>query len=282
MAFDPADLPGPLIDQYRKGHCGLLVGAGASVGAGLPNWGDFLKGMLAEAKTSVGIGADKVADYESLIAQGRYLMAASGLKSDLGSFFAGYIRRVFIEPKPEPTALHEAMLKLEKLQFVVTTNYDSLIERTFRQRDPDVTVCTFKDAGEVRRSLSSRDFFILKAHGDAGRSGDGIILTEQDYRSILFKEPAYQHMLATMFSMYTVVFVGASMTDPELNLMLNYVASTFSPDSGPTHYAVLTKEKINEVEKERWFKDFKIRVVPVSSADEYKELTEMLLALAAS
>ena len=282
MAFDPADLPGPLIDEYKKGRCGLLVGAGASVGAGLPNWGDFLRGMLAETKTSVGLSDSKVGDYTSLIDQGRYLMAASGLKADLGSFFADYIRRVFIESRPVPTDVHQAMLELAQLQFVLTTNYDSLIERTFRVRDPDVTVCTFKDAGEVRRSLSSRDFFILKAHGDAGRSGDGIILTEQDYRNILFKEPAYQHMLATMFSMYTMVFIGASMTDPELNLMLNYVASTFSPDSGPTHYAALTKEKINEVEKERWFKDFKIRVIPVSSADEYKELTELLLALAIS
>ena len=84
-----------------------------------------------------------------------------------------------------------------------------------------------------------------------------------------------------MFSMYTVVFVGASMTDPEVNLMLNYVASTFAPDSGPTHYALLTKEKVNEVEKERWFKDFKIRVVSVSSADEYAELTEFVDLLAA-
>jgi hypothetical protein len=282
MAFDPASLPPTLIEEYRKGRCGLLVGAGASAGAKLPQWGDFLRGMLAETKASVGLSAQKLTDYAQLIDQGRYLMVAGGLKSDLGSLFAGYIRRIFIESKPAPTDLHKAMTKLTQLQFVLTTNYDSLIERTYRTEDPDVTVCTFRDAGEVRRSLSSREFFILKAHGDAARSGDGIILTEEDYRNILFKEPAYQHMLATMFSMYTMVFVGASMTDPEINLMLNYVASTFTPDTGPTHYAALTKEKVNEVEKERWFKDFKIRVIPVSNADEYKELTEFVEALAAA
>lgn len=282
MAFDPGTIPGSLLQEYAKGRCGLLVGAGASVGAGLPQWGDLLRQMVAEAKDNVGISDEKVSDYESLIDQGRYLMAASGLKTDLGSFFAGFIRRVFVDSKPAPTELHEAIAQLAQLQFVLTTNYDTLIERTFRKNDPDVTVCTFKDAGEVRRSLSSREFFILKAHGDATKSGDGIILTEQDYRNILFKEPAYQHMPATMFSMYTVIFAGASMTDPEVNLMLNYVASTFAPDSGPTHYALLTKEKINEVEKERWFKDFKIRVIPVSSADEYAELAEFVLALAAS
>lgn len=282
MTFDPANIPSPLIDEYKKGRCGLFVGAGASAGAGLPAWGEFLRGMLAQTRSSVGITDAKASDYKALIDSGRYLMAASGLKSDLGSYFADYVRHVFIEAKPVPTDLHTAILELQQLQFVLTTNYDSLIERAYRTRDADVTVCTFKDAGEVRRSLASRDFFILKAHGDAGRSGDGIVLTEQDYRNILFKEPAYQHMLATMFSMYTVVFVGTSMTDPEVNLMLNYIASTFSPESGPTHYAALPKEKVNEVERERWFKDYKIRVIPISSAHEHKELPEFLRALAAA
>jgi hypothetical protein len=282
MAFDPALIPKPLIEDYKKGRCGLLVGAGASAGAKLPQWGQFLELMTEEAQASAGISDTKVADYKALIAKGRYLTAASGLKTDLSGQFAGFIKRVFVQPTAKPTPLHEAMPKLDKLAFVITTNYDTLIERAYRDHNPDVTLCTFKDAGEVRRSLSSREFFILKAHGDAMRSGEGIILTEQDYRQILFREPAYQHMLATMFSMYSMIFVGASMTDPEINLMLNYLADTFSPDNGPSHYAALTAEEVNEVEKERWFKDFNIRVIPVSSADEYKELPEFLRALAAA
>jgi SIR2-like domain len=280
MAFDPTSIPRSLIEDYEKSRCGLLVGAGASAGAKLPQWGQFLELMTKEAQASAGITDEKAADYRKLIAEGRYLMAASGLKTDLGALFAGFIKRVFVEPKAKPTPLHDAMPTLDKLQFVITTNYDTLIERAYREHDPDVTVYTFKDVGEVRRSLSSRQFFILKAHGDASRSGDGIILTDQDYRQILFREPAYQHMLATMFSMYSMIFVGASMTDPEINLMLNYLADTFSPNSGPIHYAALTKEKVNEVEKERWFKDFNVRIIPVSSADEYKELPEFLAALA--
>ncbi|RDD72741.1 SIR2 family NAD-dependent protein deacylase [Paracoccus versutus] len=282
MAFNPSLMPEPLIQEYSKGRVGLLVGAGASAGAGLPMWGKFLEDMLTYAKSSGSVSDAKAANYAALIETGKYLPAASGLKAELGSYFADYVKKIFVDSRPKPTALHDAMLALDQLQFVLTTNYDTLLERTFRTKDADVTVCTYKDAGEVRRSLHRREFFILKAHGDASRSGDGIILTEQDYRAILFKEPAYQHMLATMFSMYTMVFVGASMTDPELNLMLNYVASTFQPDSGPTHYAALTKERINEIEMERWFKDFKIKVIPVSEEDEYVELTEMIKILAKS
>lgn len=282
MAFDPRRVPAPLVQEYLKSRCGLLVGAGASAGAGLPMWGDLLRLMVEEAKVSVDLSDEKAGEYEKLIGDGRFLTAASGLKDDLGAFFAGFIRRVFVESKLSPTPLHAAFTQLDFLQFVLTTNYDTLIERAFREKDPDVTVCSYQDAGEVRRSLSSREFFILKAHGDATNSGAGVILTEQDYRNILFKEPAYQHMLATMFSMYTVIFVGASMSDPELNLMLNYVAGTFQPDTGPIHYALLTKERVTEVEKQRWFKDFKIKIVAVSSADEYAELREFIEALAAT
>ena len=279
MAFDMKALPAPLVTEYKKGHCGVLVGAGASAGAGLPQWDALLRLMVDEAKACVDLSDAKAAEYQALIEGGKYLTAASGLKDDLGAFFADFVRKVFVDKKYSPTDLPKVLVGLDRQQFVVTTNYDTLIEKAYRVKDDDVTVCTFKEAGEVRRSLSSREFFILKAHGDATKSGAGIILTEQDYRNILFREPAYQHMLATMFSMYTMVFIGASMTDPELNLMLNYVSSTFQPDSGPIHYAVLTKEKVTEVEKERWFKDFKIKVVAVSSAEEYRELTEFVIAL---
>jgi hypothetical protein len=279
MTFNSKLIPKHLIDAYTRERCGLLVGAGASVNAGLPQWGGFLTKMVEMAQNNQTITKRKANNYIKLIKDGRYLMAASGLKSDLGSYFTEFLRRIFLDRTATPTQLHDAIVTLQLLQFVLTTNYDTLIELAYRRVDPHVTVCSFKDVGEVRHSISQREFFILKAHGDANRTGEGIILTEQDYRTILFREPAYQALLAAMFSVYTIIFIGASMTDPEINLMLNYIASTFPPDSGPTHYAAMTKEKMTEVERERWFRDFKIQIISVSSADEYAELTEFLVAL---
>lgn len=280
MAFDAELIPKNLIDQYNKKHCGLLVGAGASAGAGMPLWNNFLEKLTQAALDNKTIGEERAAEYTKLIGDHKFLPAASGLKEDLGPYFDDLVTEIFVRSKPEQTDLHKAFLKLEHLQFVLTTNYDTLLERAWREKDPDVSVCTYKNTGEVRRGLSAREFFILKAHGDASRVGDGIILTEKDYRQVLFKEPAYQNMLATMFSMYTIVFVGASMNDPEIGLMLNYIASTFTGSAGPTHYAALTKEQITEIEQDRWFKDFNVKVIPVSSDNEYQELTEFVEELA--
>ncbi len=280
MAFNPARIPEKLKEAYLANRCAVLVGAGASAGAGLPLWGKLLDNMISAAEGHLVISADKAAQYRLLAGKPeKYLTVASGLKDDLKVYFDEFVESTFVTPRPIPTGLHEALVALEKLQFVLTTNYDTIIERAYRVRDPDVSVCTFKEIGEIQRRLSKREFFILKAHGDATKVTNGIILTDVDYRELLFRQRGYQSLLSSMFTMFTIVFVGASMTDPELTLLLSYISDAFTPSAGPSHFALMAKEDITEVERERWFKDFNVHVIPISSADKYAELTEFLVAL---
>jgi hypothetical protein len=284
MSFDAARIPENLKEAYRQKRCALLVGAGASVGAGLPNWGGLLVKMIAEAEAHGVISAERISEYRALVVDpSKFLMIASALKDDLGPYFDGFIRSTFVAPKPQPTSLHKAMVRAENLQFVLTTNYDGIIEKAYRAGGKDdVTVCDFTDTGEVQRGLSKREFFILKAHGDATKIGNGIILTEADYRNILYRQRAYQSLLSAMFTMFTIVFVGASMTDPEIKLLLNYIADSFSPSSGPTHYALMADEGLTKVEQSRWFKDLNVQLIPINKADNYAELPDFMDALHAS
>jgi hypothetical protein len=282
MAFDPTKIPDALRQAYSAGRCAVLVGAGASKGAGLPLWNELLEKMIDSAVSHKVISREKEAQYRALARRtDKFLMVASGLKDDLGSHFDQFIEEAFITPKPSPTALHGALVELDKLQFVLTTNYDTLLERAFRKRDDDVSVCSFTDAGELQRRLSRREFFILKAHGDATKLGNKIVLTDVDYRSLLFGQRAYQSLLSTMFTMFTIVFIGASMTDPEIGLLLNFIADSFSPNAGPTHYALMSSEDVTDVEKDRWFKDFKIQLITVSKESDYAEITQFLRELGA-
>ncbi len=280
MPFDNARIPDKLKQAYKERRCAILVGAGASAGAGLPLWTRFLELMITEAEAHLVIPPAKAKEYRDLSSNpGKFLLVASGLKEDLQVYFDEFVVNTFIAPKPTPTDMHQALVALDRTQFIVTTNYDTLIERAYRAKDPDVSVCTFNDAGEVQRRLSKREFFILKAHGDAAKVGSGIILTDADYRNILFRQRAYQSLLSAMFTMFTVIFVGASMTDPEIMLLLNYLADSFAPGSGPSHFALMAEEDVTSVEKDRWFKDFNIHLIPVSKADHYVEVTEFLVAL---
>lgn len=74
-------------------------------------------------------------------------------------------------------------------------------------------------------------------------------------------------------------FIGASMTDPELRLLLNLILDAFATTFGPNHYALMTEEDITVVERDRWMKDMKVNVIPVSKADNYAEVTEFLREL---
>ncbi|MER9260546.1 SIR2 family protein [Mesorhizobium sp. M0619] len=281
MAFDPNRIPDNLKAAYRDKRCAVLVGAGASVGAGLPTWGKFLSDMIGVAESHRVIGDHKAAEYRKLVSDpAKYLMIAASLKEDMSAYFDEFIDQTFMAPKPRPTDLHRSLTQADRLQFVLTTNYDIVIEQAYRAAGMyDVSVCTFTDTGEVQRRLSKREFFILKAHGDASRVGNGIILTEVDYRNIIYRHRAYQSLLSAMFTMFTIVFVGASMTDPEIKLLLSYIADAFSPTSGPSHFALMAEEDITNVEKDRWLRDMKVQLIPVSKANEYKEVTEFIRAI---
>lgn len=283
MAFDPDRIPDQLKKAYSDGRCALLVGAGASGGAKLPLWDDLLVQMVEAGVRNRVIGPEKEAEYRTLIKDpGHWLMVAGALKEDLRLSFNDFIETVFIKSKPQPTDLHRAITSLDRLKFVVTTNYDTLIERSYRAAgDDDVSVLTFKNADELQRRLAQRKFFILKAHGDAAKVGDGIVLTEVDYREVLYRQRAYQSLLQAIFTMFTVVFVGASMNDPEIRLLLGFIADAFTPGSGPNHFALMVDEEVTTVQEQRWNRDFNVQVIRVSNAANYQEITDFVVALQA-
>ncbi len=281
MAFDLQRIPTSLKDAYRNHRCAFLVGAGASKGAGLPLWGEFLGDLVATAEGEALIGRTRGDMYRGLLARPeKFLMVAAAIKSELGPLFDETIERIFLKSGARPTDLHHGIVKLDKLPFVLTINYDTLIEDAYLAAGKKIAASSFVNAGDVHRRLSKREFFLLKAHGDANRVGDGIILTEVDYRSLLYSNPGYRSLLAVMFTMFSVVFVGASMADPEVNLLLGYISDAFSSTSGPMHYALLAEDDISDAERERWMTDFKVHIIKISKADNYKELTEFVHALA--
>ena len=280
MAFDSSRIPQSLKEAYKNRRCAVYVGAGASKPAGLPLWSGMLQAMLDRAVAEHLVDEKTRKEYEALIGNpSKSLMVASALKDVLGRYFDDFIRATFVAPKPKPTQLHHGLVKLTDLQFVITTNYDALIERAYQAIDPDVVVCTFRDIGATQSSLSNREFFILKAHGDATKVGNGIVMTDADYRELLYRQRAYQAMLASMFTMYTIVFVGASMADPELQLLLSYISDVFLPTSGPQHYALMAEEDTGEIERRHWRKDFNVNIIPVSKENDYAEVAEFVEAL---
>lgn len=276
MPLRKKDVPAPLLEAYAEGKCGIFIGAGLSMGAGLPNWFQLLRllidrgedaGMMTKAKAD---DCRQLADDSS-----KYLMLAEELREVLGTDFKTAIEEIFGNSDLEPTETHCQLPVLKKNRFIITTNYDMLIERAFASAMQFRQGYKYYEAHALLRDLYQRRFFLLKAHGDAQTAAEEIVLTDKDYRRLLYSEPGYQSALQSIFTMYSVIFLGSSLQDPELRLLLTYVNAAF-PQGGIPHYALMTTDDAGETERRRWGKDYNMKIVPISSDENFRDINLFL------
>jgi hypothetical protein len=167
---------------------------------------------------------------------------------------------------------------LKNNKFIITTNYDLLIEKAFANNKVYRSSYKYYEAHAIQRELFRRNFFLLKAHGDATTAAENIVLTDKDYRRLLYQQPGYQSALQSMFTMYSVIFIGCSLGDPDLKLLLNYINVAF-PQGGIPHYALMTTETTSETERGRWKKDYNMRIIQISSENDYEDIEIFLKIL---
>ena len=281
MALEKEHIPTELFEAYKQGKCGVFVGAGLSRGAGLPDWAGLLRSLIDKAEADYSIPKGKADDCRQLADDpGKFLMLAQEMKEILGVEFKSVIEDVFGQDDLQPTQAHELLTSLVLNKFIITTNYDMLIEKAFAKKEQYRQGYKYYEAHALQRDLYKRAFFILKAHGDAKTAPEHIILTDKDYRRVLYKEPGYQSALQSIFTMYSVIFLGSSLEDPELRLLLNYINAAF-PEGGIPHYALMTTDQVGDTERGRWRKDYNMRIIPISSDDNYEDINRFLRFLKA-
>ena len=276
MPFTKERIPRPLLEAYADKKCGLFIGAGLSVGAGLPNWSQLLQKLITRSVENGVMTEEKAEDCLTLARNSsKYLMLAEELREVLGTDFKTAIEEIFRDDNVNPTDTHALLARMKKNQFIITTNYDLLIERAFAAAQVFRQGYKYYEAHALLRDLYQRQFFLLKAHGDAQTAAEQIVLTDKDYRRLLYREPGYQSALQSIFTMYSVIFIGSSLQDPELRLLLNYVNAAF-PEGGIPHYALMTEDDAGKTERRRWERDYNMRVIAISADDNYGDVNRFL------
>jgi len=279
MALDISDIPTELTESYISGKCGFFVGAGLSYGAGFPDWRGLLNGLIDRAEADNSLMSDKAAECRKLAEDpNKYLMLAGEMKDILGVEFKAFIEETFANDSIEPREVHDLLVRLKKNNFIITANYDLLIEKAFANNKVYATAYKYYEAHAIQRQLFRREFFLLKAHGDAMTAAEHIVLTDKDYRRLLYQQPGYQSALQSIFTMYSVIFIGCSLEDPELRLLLNYINAAF-PEGGIPHYALMTTEATSATERGRWKKDYNMRIIPISPENDYEDIDTFLKIL---
>src|SRR5215204_1023132 len=126
-------IPDDLLREVVRGNCVVFIGAGPSVGAGLPTWFQLIR-QMAYWCNQRDVHLSNNADIEHLISVKKDLLAAAdALQTEMGEDnYRQFMMEVFLRPELKPTEVHEIVAKIPFVG-AATTNYDALIETAFRQ-----------------------------------------------------------------------------------------------------------------------------------------------------
>ncbi|MBI4267765.1 MAG: SIR2 family protein, partial [Chloroflexi bacterium] len=267
-------VPDGLISKIKSRDCALFVGSGLSCAAGLPSWKQLMARLIDRHYANQPRSREKQALLE---------MAESDRLIDLAELIKTLVRpkpfrdtlvEMIDPPDIQLTETHRTLAKIP-FSAVITTNYDHLLEETYSKlhggRYP--RSYTYTNMSALANLVAERKFFIFKAHGSIA-DPDTLIFSRSDYQQLMFNSPAYRAFFSSMFISRTFLFVGYSLSDPDLAMVLENLSSVFKGFS-QTHYLLLPDP--GEFERDLLERRFNIEVIPyIPSTDKHPEVCVFL------
>lgn len=272
MPFN-GEMPNQLVRAVAEGKSLAFVGAGFSMsvkrsnGQSLPDWPGLLRQLLEVSCLENIPFSGLEEELERAISSGKLIMVAQELEERISDpIKSSILRQIFLDDSVRPNVLHE---KLVSIPFagILTTNYDMLIEGAYTLKTGGriPPVITQEDLEKVSNPLRTKGSFVFKLHGDINRP-DTIILSSHDYQDLLFRRPGYRSFLETAFTVNTVLFLGFGLEDPDIDNMLDRLASIFSR-TNESHYALMPTGRFSALEKRRMLLDKRIRIIEYDNSD---------------
>jgi hypothetical protein len=187
-----------LAQHARDGRLVPFVGAGVSMGAGLPSWVGLLDELIAEA----GMEADRAA-LDRIDLRDR----AALIQSRLG---AGELDRILLErlTAASHVALQHQLLASLPVMEAATTNWDDLFERAWRDAGAG-RIAQLPEDGQA-----GADHWIVKLHGTV-RDGrlHNVVLTRDDYLRFGAERNALAGVVQALLLTRHMLFVGFGLSD---------------------------------------------------------------------
>lgn len=259
-----------LMVALSKNNCVVFVGAGLSVGANLPSWSGLLYLLLDHLKKT---SDDKsiANEIEKLINKNKLLLAAKELKRHLGSDFGKHMRQIFQAPDIQPQATHELITQLP-FHAALTTNYDNLLNLAYKGTKP---VYTHRQFSELGWAIGQDDFYILKLHGSIDDI-ETIILTTSDYKELTFSNQAYKDFVKALFITKTILFLGFSLNDTDLDMFMTELNVAFKGSSN-RHYALMHSEGLLDAEVDEYESQKNIKIIKYAEHKDVETFLQQLL-----
>ena len=242
--------PHDLVEAAKNGNLVIFAGAGISKDNKkeyscdkMPGWNTLL------VKIADKIGIKDNSDFTNLLDNNlleaaeflKYYASHNSLTSDFYSVIEGIDNGFNVE--------HNEWYK--KIAFlnpsiIVTTNYDSLLERYFKDGYASYSPREDQDIAAISRNIKLKKPTLLKIHGDTKNGSiENIVITQSDYSRNIIKNPGYYRILQSLLDTRVFLFIGYSMGDPDFQILLHNTlsASSIGNKSIKTHFMLVSNPK---------------------------------------
>jgi len=231
--------PESLVEELAFKRAVIFIGSGISAsavndnGKSPPTW----KQLLENAKNKFLADVDDRDFVDELIEKELLLDAAEIIFADVAQpERRRFFQAEFAEPRYKVSEYHSIIQKINP-KIAITTNYDQLYEQQCGAliAGQGYSVRKYTDK-KILNDIRSKDNLIIKAHGCVTDT-EALILTRSDYFKIKKDHAQFYTVLDSLITINTVLFLGCSMSDPDIQLILEN--TNISAYSDHPHYAVL-------------------------------------------
>ena len=198
----------------RSGRLVVFLGAGASMGAGLPSWSDLLAGLAERAGLSEE-QRDELRHLEHRDA-GRILDQRLTERGGLAAAVAE------LTNASRCSLVHQLVASLPVSE-AVTTNYDTLFETAWSATGADPRVLPWDALADARP-------WLLKLHGSVTRPAS-IVLSRDDYLRFEGEGVALAGIVQAMLLTRHMLFVGYSLSDDNFHRLVHQVRTAIGSSS---------------------------------------------------
>ncbi|MCX6032885.1 MAG: SIR2 family protein [Chloroflexi bacterium] len=253
--------------SLSDGNVTAFVGAGLSIGAGLPGWYP----LISELSRRIGydLPPQRWATSEVLI------NAAQAYINERSLFdLVVFLKDRLDTTGKHPSVAHEALARLP-IPLVFTANYDDLLERAYQDAGKRVQLVV-KDTSIpfMRRDLETVN--IVKLYGDLTQP-ETIVLARQQYESFFLERPQLVKLLEVELGRSDMLYLGWSHNDPHINLVFGELLNRFRDFMHPGYAVMFDVSEMQQRELER--KRIRLVQLPAGS-DHTAQLAAWLDSLA--
>ena len=252
--------------EYEEGNISLLLGAGVSCSAGLPNWETLLNSLYANLVNKIFNNATVNNDTikaitnkfieinnSSALAIARYLKAGLSSK-DNDAVFISAVKNALYTSQRTSSSLIESIRNLcipkssgAKVKSIITYNFDDLIEISLSGAE-----LKYKTIYRDEEQYESHELPIYHVHGFIPGNGKldretPLIFSEEAYHKV-YSEPYHWSNLVQLATLRenNCLMIGLSLSDPNLRRLLEIAAQKQSKNC--RHFAfirILKNDRIN-------------------------------------